>query len=96
MQAKYNTLLSLDGARMTEISSVSNATAKVYEGFERQREHYEQRKVMQEHHNKKIAVNKRLLEAYMVVLDRLEYYNKQRQIETAKAEQGRFLDVEVK
>ena len=37
-----------------------------------------------------------MLEAYYAVLDRLQTYNQQKQLERAKAEQGKFLDIEVK
>ena len=45
---------------------------------------------------KKINLDKRMLEAYYAVLDRLQTYNQQKQLERAKAEQGKFLDIEVK
>ena len=51
---------------------------------------------IQEHHNKKINLDKRMLEAYYAVLDRLQTYNQQKQLERANAEQGKFLDIEVK
>tara|TARA_B100000123_G_scaffold162669_1_gene120467 strand:- start:30 stop:302 length:273 start_codon:yes stop_codon:yes gene_type:complete len=63
---------------------------------ERLEEHYANKNRIQEHHNKKINLDKRMLEAYYAVLDRLQTYNQQKQLERAKAEQGKFLDIEVK
>ena len=37
-----------------------------------------------------------LLKAYYANLERFETYNQQRQIQHAQAEQGKFLDIEVK
>ena len=78
---------------MTEIQSVNNVRL---EAFERQRQHYEEKRIIQEHHNKKLEINEMLLKAYYANLERFETYNRQRQIQHAQAEQGKFLDIEVK
>ena len=67
----------------------------VIEQHRLQREHYEQKQQIQEFHNKKIELNKRVLEAYFEKLDRIAIYNKERQLQSAQAEQGRFLDIKV-
>ena len=78
---------------MTEIQSVNNIRL---EAFERQRQHYEEKRIIQEHHNKKLEINEMLLKAYYANLERFETYNQQRQIQHAQADQGKFLDIEVK
>ena len=63
---------------------------------EKLQEHYDSKDRIQEHHNKKVNLDQRMLEAYYAVLDRLQTYNQQKQLERTQAEQGRFLDIEVK
>ena len=60
-----------------------------------QREYYHQKKQVQEFQDKKIELNERVLEAYFEKLDRQSIYNKERQLQSAPADRGRFLDIEV-
>ena len=60
-----------------------------------QREQDEQKKQIEEFHNKKIELNKRVLEAYFEKLDRIAIYDRKRQLQSAQADQGRFLDIKV-
>ena len=88
---------------MSEINSISNTMMQnqqyvAQKRLEQERldEHYTNKKRIEEHYNKKITLDKLMLEAYWQKLDRLETYNRQKQLEQASAEQGRFLDIEVK
>ncbi|MBR19868.1 MAG: hypothetical protein CMA64_06945 [Euryarchaeota archaeon] len=81
---------------MTQIQEVTKAIHAKLDLVERQREHYEQQKQITKHQNKKIQITELMLKAYWDNLDRFSLYNKQSQLERAQAEQGRFLDIEVK
>ena len=88
---------------MSEINSISNVMIQnqqyvAQKRLEQERldEHYANKKRIEDHHNKKITLDKLMLEAYWQKLDRLETYNRQKQLEQANAEQGKFLDIEVK
>ena len=48
-----------------------------------------------EHQNKKIVLTELMLEMYYKRLEQLVTYNRQKQLEYAQAQQGKFLDIEV-
>ena len=88
---------------MSEINSISNVMIQnqqyvAQKRLEQERldEHYANKKRIEDHHNKKITLDKLMLEAYWQKLDRLETYNRQKQLEQASAEKGKFLDIDVK
>ena len=58
--------------------------------------YYNKKKRMEEHHNKRIQLTQLMLEKYWEKIALLNTYNRQRQIQQAQAEQGQFLDIEVK
>ncbi|MBO01772.1 MAG: hypothetical protein CMG35_03935 [Candidatus Marinimicrobia bacterium] len=53
-------------------------------------------KRLEEFNNKKIILSELMLQKYYERLDALALYNRQKQLERAQAEQGRFVDIEVK
>ena len=57
--------------------------------------HYDQKRI-QEHNNKKVTLDKLMLEAYYEKLDALALYTRNAQLQAAQAEQGKFLDIEVR
>ena len=57
--------------------------------------HYEQKRI-QEHNNKKVTLDKLMLEAYYAKLDALSIYTHNAQLQAAQAEQGKLLDIEIK
>ena len=63
---------------------------------ERLQEYYNNKKRMEEHHNKRIQLTQLMLEKYWEKIALLNTYNRQSQIQQAQAEQGQFLDIEVK
>lgn len=50
----------------------------------------------QEHYNKKVILDKLMLEAYHARLDALSIYTRNARLLSAQAEQGKYLDIEVK
>ena len=88
---------------MSEINSISNTIMQNQEYVARKRleqdrldEHYANKKRVEEHHNKKITLDKLMLEAYWHKLDQLEIYNRQKQLERVQADHGKFVDIQVK
>ncbi len=78
------------------ITPIGNIPVDTYIDQHRlQREYYDQKKQVEEFHNKKIELNERVLEAYFEKLDRQAIYNKERQYQSAPADIGRFLDIKV-
>ncbi len=57
--------------------------------------HHNQKRI-QEHNNKKVLLDKLMLEAYYEKLDRYVLYTRNRELQSAQAEQGKFLDIEVR
>ena len=57
--------------------------------------HYDQKRI-QEHNNKKVVLDKLMLEAYYAKLDALSIYTRKAELQSAQAEQGKFVDFEVK
>ena len=57
--------------------------------------HYEQKRI-QEHNNKKVILDKLMLEAYYARLDALSIYTRNAQLQAAQAEQGKLLDIEIR
>tara|TARA_B100001094_G_C17395749_1_gene423415 strand:- start:191 stop:463 length:273 start_codon:yes stop_codon:yes gene_type:complete len=57
--------------------------------------HYDQKRI-QEHNNKKVILDKLMLEAYYARLDALSIYTRKAELQSAQAEQGKFVDIEVK
>ena len=57
--------------------------------------HYDQKRI-QEHNNKKVTLDKLMLEAYYAKLDALSIYKRNAQLQAAQAEQGKLLDIEIK
>tara|TARA_B100000085_G_scaffold283046_1_gene312842 strand:+ start:1736 stop:1936 length:201 start_codon:yes stop_codon:yes gene_type:complete len=57
--------------------------------------HQDQKRI-QEHNNKKVLLDKLMLEAYYEKLDRYALYTRNRELQSAQAEQGRILDIEIK
>lgn len=62
------------------------------ERLERNRE----AKRIEEHTNKKIVLTDLMLQKYYERLNELALYNRQKQLEKAQAEQGRFVDIEIR
>jgi len=57
---------------------------------------HQDKKRIQEHNNKKILLDKFVLEAYYEKLDRYALYTRNKELQSAQAEQGKFLDIEVR
>ena len=57
--------------------------------------HYDQKRI-QEHNNKKVLLDKLMLEAYYAKLDQLAIYTRNAQLQAAQAEQGLMLDLEIR
>ena len=57
--------------------------------------HYDQKRI-QEHNNKKVTLDKLMLEACNARLDALSIYTRNAQLQAAQAEQGKLLDIEIK
>lgn len=57
--------------------------------------HYDQKRI-QEHNNKKVTLDKLMLEAYYARLDALSIYTRNAQLQAAQAEQGKFVDIEIR
>ena len=57
--------------------------------------HYDQKRI-QEHNNKKVLLDKLMLEAYYAKLDQLTIYTRNAQLQAAQAEQGLMLDLEIR
>ena len=55
-----------------------------------------QKNIVQEHNNKKVVLDKLMLEAYYAKLDALSIYTRKAELQSAQAEQGKFVDFEVK
>ena len=55
-----------------------------------------QKNIVQEHNNKKVVLDKLMLEAYYARLDVLSIYTRNAQLQAAQAEQGKLLDIEVR
>lgn len=53
-------------------------------------------KRIEEHTTKKIVLTDLMLQKYYEKLNELATYNRQKQLEKAQAEQGRFVDIEVR
>lgn len=62
------------------------------ERLERNRE----AKRIEEHTNKKIVLTDLMLQKYYERLNELALYNRQKQLEKAQAEQGQFVDIQVR
>ena len=84
---------------MTQISNLQSNVPIQHDKIgqqERLEEYYNNKKRMEEHHNKRIELTQLMLEKYWEKIALLNTYNRQRQIQQAQAEQGQFLDIEVK
>ena len=57
--------------------------------------HYEQKRI-KEHNNKKVLLDKLMLEAYYARLDALALYTRNAKLQAAQADQGKLLDIEIK
>ena len=77
---------------MSEVSTVKNLTV---DPVKLQHEHYVSKQNILEHQNKKIVLTELMLEMYYKRLEQLVTYNRQKQLEYAQAQQGKFLDIEV-
>ena len=77
---------------MNEVSKIKNLAV---DPVKLQYEHYVNKQEILEHQNKKIVLTELMLEMYYKQLERLVTYNRQKQLEYALAQQGRFLDIEV-
>jgi len=55
-----------------------------------------QKNIEQEHYNKKVVLDKLMLEAYYARLDALSIYTRKAELLQARAEIGKHLDIEVK
>ena len=77
---------------MSEVSAVNTVAV---DPVKIQHEHYVSKQNMLEHQNKKIVLTELMLEMYYKRLEQLVTYNRQKQLEYAQAQQGRFLDIEV-
>ena len=65
--------------------------------IERKRqEKFDEQKRVEEHNNKKVMIDKLMLKLYYERLDRLATYNRHKQLERARVEQGRLIDIEIK
>lgn len=80
------------------ISSINHMPFNYEKRLQQERldEYYLNKKRIQEHHNKKIQLDKLMLEKYWEKIAMLQTYNRQKQLVQAQAEQGKFLDIEVK
>ena len=76
---------------MSEVSAVNNVAV---DPIKLQYEYYVNKQNMLEHQNKKIVLTELMLEMYYKRLEQLTTYNRQKQLEYAQAQQGRFLDVQ--
>ena len=77
---------------MNEVSKIKNLAV---DPIKLQYEHYVNKQEILEHQNKKIVLTELMLEMYYKRLEQLVTYNRQKQLEYALAQQGRFLDIEV-
>ena len=57
--------------------------------------HYDQKRI-QEHNNKKVLLDKQMLEAYYEKLDRYALYTRNKELQSALADQGKIIDIEVR
>ena len=55
-----------------------------------------QKNIVQEHNNKKVVLDKLMLEAYYARLDALSIYTRNAQLQAAQAQQGTQVDIEIK
>lgn len=55
-----------------------------------------QKNIVQEHNNKKVILDKLMLEAYYARLDALSIYTRNAQLQAAQAEQGKIIDIEIR
>ena len=76
---------------MSKVSAVNNVAV---DPIKLQYEHYVNKQNMLEHQNKKIVLTELMLEMYYKRLEQLTTYNRQKQLEYAQAQQGRFLDIQ--
>ena len=76
---------------MNEVSKIKNLAV---DPVKLQYEHYVNKQKILEHQNKKIVLTELMLEMYYKQLERLVTYNRQKQLEYAQAQQGRFLDIQ--
>ena len=76
---------------MNEVSKIKNFAV---DPIKLQYEHYVNKQEILEHQNKKIVLTELMLELYYKQLERLVTYNRQKQLEYALAQQGRFLDIQ--
>ena len=90
---------------MAEIpSSRSLPMARDVEYFNNLRYQQEQQRIernreakrIEEHTNKKIVLTDLMLQKYYERLNELALYNRQKQLEKAQAEQGQFVDIQVR
>lgn len=90
---------------MSEIpSSRSLPMARDVEYFNNLRYQQEQERIernreakrIEEHTNKKIVLTDLMLQKYYERLNELALYNRQKQLEKAQAEQGQFVDIQVR
>ena len=77
---------------MSEVSTVKNLAV---DPVKLQHEYYVSKQNILEHQNKKIVLTELMLEMYYKRLEQLVTYNRQKQLEYAQAQQGKFLDIEV-
>ena len=92
-------------SQMSEIpSSRSLPMARDVEHYNLVRHQQEQQRIekqreakrLEEFNNKKIVLSELMLQKYYERLDALALYNKQKTLERAQAEQGRFVDIEIR
>ena len=76
---------------MNEVSKIKNFAV---DPVKLQYEHYVNKQKILEHQNKKIVLTELMLEMYYKRLEQLTTYNRQKQLEYAQAQQGRFLDIQ--
>lgn len=85
---------------MTEIvkQSLSQSSIVAEKRMQQQRleKFYYDKKRIQEHNNKKVQLDKSLLEAYYARLDALALYTRNAKLQAAQADQGKLLDIEIK
>ena len=77
---------------MSNVSAVKNLAV---DPVMLQHKYYVEKQRIQEHQNKKIVLTELMLEMYYKRLEQLVTYNRQKQLEYAQAQQGKFLDIEV-
>ena len=85
---------------MTEIVNQSLLQSNIVAEKRMQQErlekfNYDQKRI-QEHNNKKVQLDKLLLEAYHARLDALALYTRNAKLQAAQADQGKFIDIEIK